>query len=72
MGLKTMESLIIEAKDIIEMSLNDQVEKESYALKAKDWLTKVEGLNTNEAHHSHDRITCASCGNDLVCPSCDP
>ena len=66
-----MESLIDEAKEIIEMSLNAQIEKEAYALKAKDWLNRVKtDQQTSEADHDHD-VSCASCGNDLVCPSCD-
>ena len=58
-----MENLINEAKDIIEMSLNPQVEKEAYALRANDWLKRVEAhQQTGDLHqHHHKDVSCAIC-----------
>ena len=66
-----MVSLIDEAQEIIEMSLNSQIDNEAYSLKANDWLKKVKAQETSETSHIYDRETsCSLCGNDLVCPSC--
>ena len=66
-----MNSLIDEAKEIIEMSLSAQIGTEAYSLKANDWLKKVKAQETSETSHIYDRETsCSLCGNDLVCPSC--
>ena len=67
-----MKSLIDEAREIIEMSLGSQIDNEAYSLKANDWLKRAKAHEIGEASHSHDAGTsCALCGNDLVCPSCD-
>ena len=67
-----MANLIDEAREIIEMSLNAQIENDAYALKAKDWLKKAEAAQRGGASHSHHGETsCAMCGGDLICPSCD-
>ena len=67
-----MTSLIDEAKEIIEMSLDAQIEKDAYALKAKDWLKKATAAQQGEStHNHHGEMSCAMCGGDLICPSCD-
>ena len=67
-----MTSLIDEAREIIEMSLSAQFGTEAYSLKANDWLKRAEAHEISETSHSHDTGTsCALCGNDLVCPSCE-
>ena len=66
-----MKSLIDEAKEIIEMSLSTQIENEAYSIRANDWLKKVKAHEASEASDNYDDdISCALCGNDLVCPSC--
>ncbi|MFH1489000.1 MAG: hypothetical protein ABII06_08860 [Pseudomonadota bacterium] len=67
-----MKSLIDEAKEIIEMSLDAQTGKDEYSRKARGWLQKFEaGRQPGGAHHHEKGMSCAACGNDLVCPSCD-
>ena len=67
-----MKSLIHEAKEIIEMSLSVQINHEAYSLRANDWLKKVEAQETGEESHiNNSEMSCALCGNDLVCPSCE-
>ena len=67
-----MTSLIDEAKAIIEMSLSAQKDNDEYSLKANNWLKRVKAQEISEAPHIHDRETsCALCGHDLVCPSCN-
>ena len=65
-------SLLDEAKELIEMSLNE-VESTEYSRKAKVWLEKTaQAQKAHEAHHQHDEegATCSFCGFDLTCPSC--
>ena len=67
-----MNTLIDEAKEIIEMSLNAQTGKDEYSRKARAWLEKAKsGPQPREAHHHETGMSCATCGNDLICPSCD-
>ena len=61
-----MKGLMEEAREIIEMSLKAQVDKDAYVSKAKDWLARAD----RQPGGTHDAY-CAKCGNDLVCPSCD-
>ena len=66
-----MKSLIDEAKDIIEMSLNAQTDNEAYSLKANDWLKRAKAKEVSEASDNYEsEASCALCGNDLICPSC--
>jgi hypothetical protein len=67
-----MSSLIDEAREIIEMSLIAQSDNEAYSLKANDWLKRAKAHEISEVSHIHEGGTsCALCGNDLVCPSCE-
>ena len=67
-----MNSLMDEAKEIIEMSLSTQTGKEEYSRKAHEWLEKVKaGPQSGGGNHLEKGMSCATCGNDLVCPSCD-
>lgn len=66
-----MKSLIDEAKDIIEMSLNTKTDNEAYSLKANDWLKRAKAQEIGEASDNDEsEASCAFCGNDLICPSC--
>jgi len=67
-----MKNLIDEAKEIIEMSLSNKPGNEAYTRRANDWLEKVKsGRQSGGNHHFEKGISCATCGNDLVCPSCE-
>ena len=67
-----MKSLIDEAKEIIEMSIDPGVDRGDYSLIANRWLSKFEeARNTHEKDHDHkSEGSCSICGFDLVCPSC--
>ena len=67
-----MKSIIEEAKEIIEMSLSDRSGSGEYSGKANAWLARLKEISHPGGAHSHGSgTTCAMCGNDLVCPSCD-
>ena len=63
-----MSELINEAKEIIQMSLQSDADRDDYSLKANDWLKRFEALQKEHAHDSE--TSCSVCGLDLVCPSC--
>jgi CRISPR/Cas system-associated exonuclease Cas4 (RecB family) len=66
-------SLLDEAKELIEMSLNNEVEKVEYDRQARLWLEKTtEMMKSHAEHHKHheEGASCSLCGFDLACPSC--
>ena len=66
-----MSSLLNEAKDLIEMSLNTDGRDEDYNRQARLWLEKAKSTIDAPACHEHGEGTaCASCGFDLSCPAC--
>ena len=64
-----MKSILEEAKELIEMSLQSEVNKDQYTQKASQWLERV---SARQAHidTAHEGNTCEVCGFDLVCPNC--
>jgi len=63
-----MSELINKAREIIQMSLESDADKDEYSLKASDWLKRFEAL---QKEHTHDSETsCSICGFDLACPNC--
>ena len=66
-----MSSLLDEAKDLIEMSLNSAAKDEEYSRQARLWLEKVKSTIDGHSCHEHEEGTaCSSCGFDLSCPAC--
>lgn len=64
-------SLLEEAKELVEMSLNTEVERAEYVRKARVWLEKTaEAQKSHVAHDHDDGASCSLCGFDLTCPSC--
>lgn len=66
-----MSSLLEEAKELIEMSLNMDANDAEYGRRARVWLEKIR--STYEAHACHEHTegaTCSTCGFDLSCPAC--
>ena len=64
-------SLLDEAKELIEMSLDTETEKNEYARKAKVWLEKTtQAQKAHQGHHHEEGTSCSLCGFDLTCPSC--
>ena len=66
-----MSNLIDEARDIIELSLDPDFDKNEYSQKASQWLEKTATAKRVHEESTHKRGTCAICGFDLTCPSCD-
>jgi len=67
-----MKSIIEEAKEIIEMSLSDRSGSGEYSRMANAWLSRVKEISPSGEGHTHGSgMSCAMCGNDLICPSCD-
>ena len=64
-----MKSFLDEARELIEMSLKNDIDKKEYSQKASRWLEKA---TAHQAHKdtSGETITCDVCGYDLVCPNC--
>jgi hypothetical protein len=61
-----MANLLEEARDLIEMSLNPESDKESYAQRASQWLEKTAAARQAHEESPHDEV----CGFDLTCPNC--
>jgi len=67
-----MNSLIVEAKEIIEMSLESGAHTGDYSSKATDWLKRFEVVQkTHQRHDQEEEASCSICGFDLICPSCE-
>ena len=67
-----MDSLITEAKEIIELSLESDADTSDYSSKATDWLKRFEAVQkTHQKEHGQEsEASCSICGFDLTCPSC--
>jgi hypothetical protein len=64
-------SLLDEARELIELSLNNGIDDAEYARKAKVWLEKTtEAQKAHQGHSHDDGASCSLCGFDLSCPSC--
>ena len=66
-----MANLLEEAKDIIELSLKSDINKNEYTQRATQWLEKTAGARLTHEESAHEKGTCEICGFDLMCPSCD-
>jgi hypothetical protein len=62
-----MASLLDEAQELIELSLQSDTDKKDYDHKARLWIEKAKATLPT---HDHGSGSCASCGFDLACPSC--
>jgi hypothetical protein len=66
-----MSSLLEEAQELIEMSLDIEEQDTEYVRKARVWLEKAKTTYEENACHEHDEgTTCSTCGFDLSCPAC--
>ena len=64
-------SLLDEAKELIELSLNNGIDDPEYTRRANVWLAKTgEALKAHHDHHHEEGASCSLCGFDLACPSC--
>lgn len=65
-----MASLLEEAQELIEWSLEADIDKKEFDRKARVWLEKTKAAMHTHADHDHEPSTCSACGFDLACPSC--
>ena len=62
-----MSNLLTEAQELIELSMQEDTDKDAYNHKARLWMEKAKAtLHTQDSGGN----TCSGCGFDLSCPSC--